>query len=117
MRKLPSRFDPMKNIFVGRMGIKRYCTKCKEFKKLDAFNRDPKRPNHQFSQYSQCNSCLNSYGEKYRQEVLKYELDSGAKDIKECGCGRLYKFIKSNGHRLDACRFCLKDGKYLRNNK
>lgn len=89
--------------------------KIKTFKTLDAFNRDPKRPKHEFSQYSQCRICLNSYGEKYRQDCLRLELDSGATDIKECGCGRLYKFIKKNGHRLDACRFCLKDGLYLKN--
>lgn len=116
-RKLPSRFQPYKNIIIGPVFIERFCTRCKKWMPISHFGRDPKRF---YGYYSQCKNCLNSYGEFYRQRDLKTKWDAGDNTLKICGCGRIYQFLKANGTKngsiLDACRFCLKDGNNLRNN-
>lgn len=105
-RKLPSRFEPFKNVIISVNCIEKYCTKCKKNKSLiDHFSKDPDR---EYGYYSQCNECLNGYCLAYRQRELEAAV---CKDnIKRCRCGLLFINKTARGVLLVECQNCVRRG-------
>lgn len=65
-RVLPSRFEPYKNIRIGKKFLEKQCSKCHKWRplNLDFYDRDPTR----FYGYkSQCKVCQGIYGMFHRR--------------------------------------------------